>query len=405
MLDKINLKIIIVTFYCLININLTFSSDNDFKPINKLITSLKLEIEYDYFNGQIKIFNNKNKIIFLLDSPYILFDTKKFYINNFIKSEQGQIYIPNELVNMINIYFKENRIDSLNKQKLNKQKNNLTNIKDNFYLNIKKNNKEEPNYENKEEFKNIIYDKDNTEIDIKNKYFFKEKQENIKIKAIIIDPGHGGSDPGAVGFSGTKEKDIVLQAALILQDKLMELFPNKKIILTRESDIFLSLEKRAKIANYVFDKYGQSLFISLHVNASRSKKSYGFETWYLVEELRRNIIKKGELTEDKDVENVLNSMLNDEIYKESKYLATIIQNNIENEIGYISKNRGIKEQIYFVIKKSVMPAVLIEMGFNTNKYEEIRLTKYEYLNKVTQGIKKGVEDFIYEFEKTLGFTK
>ena len=255
----------------------------------------------------------------------------------------------------------------------------------------------------------MILNNDNNieeEVNVKNKYIYVDQEpKDIKINAIIIDPGHGGDDPGAIGYSGTKEKDIVLKTSLILYDKLKKIYPDKKIVLTRYNDTYISLDKRAKIANYVFNKYGNSLFISIHVNGSRSTKSHGFETWYLVEEYRRNIIRKGEISQDVDVENVLNSMLNDEIYKESKDLARRIQNYLVKEIGDVSRNRGIKEQTYFVIKKSIMPAVLVEIGFNTNKYEEARLTRYLYLNKITDGILNGILDFIKDYEKTYGYTK
>jgi len=387
---NLNKKIILIIFFIFLVFNI-LSDTQDYYPLNKIIKELNLKYKYDSLKNIIYIYKDTKTISVINDSPYILIDSKKYFINGFVKMEQGQYLMPKKSINILFKYFTGSNIEFNNDKK---NKNN-----DSFYLNIKRN-EYISNIENQED-----EIKKNESIEAKNNYIFEEQPKNIKINAIIIDPGHGGSDPGAVGYSGTKEKDIVLKAGLILKDKLKNKYPDKKIVMTRDKDIFLSLEQRAKIANYVFNKYGPSLFISIHVNASRSSKSYGFETWILIEEYRRKIIKKGEISDDIDVENIIDSMLNDEIYKESKELSKKIQNSLENYIGDVSKNRGIKEQTYFVIKKSIMPAVLIEIGFNTNKYEENRLTKYKYLNKIADGIYYGIESFIYEYEKTFGYTR
>lgn len=410
MKDKILIILILFIMFSYTSLN---SLDNGFVSINNIITTFELNVNYDSLVGRIELKKNIKSVILLLDSAYILIDNKEYFISGFIYIENGQIFIPEELENIINNYFSGKNIFKKSDTFIAENEN-----KGDYYLDIKRDNITKTAINDKEKETDIkrtdltddlIIKNDNDsfeKIDVKDKYIYIDKEpKNIKINAIIIDPGHGGEDPGAIGNSGTKEKDIVLKTSLILSEKLKEIYPDKKIVLTRYNDIFISLDKRANIANYVFNKYGNSLFISIHTNASRSTKSYGFETWYLVEEYRRNIIKKGEISQDVDVESILNSMLNDEIYKESQDLAKKIQNYLEQEIGDVSKDRGIKEQTYFVIKKSIMPAVLVEIGFNTNKYEEIRLTKYSYLNKITDGILNGISEFIKGYEKTNGYTK
>lgn len=403
MLKRNNLFFIII--FILININSVYSNEIELYSVNKLISSFKLNIEYDQVHGKITLSKSNKKVLLLLDSPYVIIGNKKYFINEFVTSEQGQFYIPQQTAVMISKYFSGEKIFSQVSKK-----ETIIDKTDKYYLNsfkqtadIDKKDKKDSIFVNDKKIE--ITEKEMEKVKVKEKYIFEKEPDKVDIKAIIIDPGHGGNDPGAIGYSGVKEKDVVLRTALILAEKLKKKYTKKKIILTRNRDVFIPLDKRAKIANYVFNKYGNTLFISIHVNASRSNKPYGFETWYLVEKCRRSIIKKGEISEDEDVEDVLNAMLNDEIYKESKELANTIQKSLEKNIGYVSLNRGIKEQTYFVIKKSIMPAVLVEIGFNTNKYEEIRLTKYSYLNKIAQGIFRGIMEFTDVYERTSGYTK
>jgi N-acetylmuramoyl-L-alanine amidase len=392
------IKIFKIFFYLLL-INTAISPDDlEYKSISYLIDKFNLNFYYDKDNCLLTLKQNEKKIIKIAnDSPFIIINDRKYFVDSYTVFKDGQFLLPSNAIKTIDNYFTGKNLFSSIQNKSNIAINNKK-----LYLNIKTNG-------NNNDETLIEENSSNDKIRIKNNYIFNyednDKPKEIKINAIIIDPGHGGSDPGAIGFNGSQEKDITLKTSLMLYNKLKEKYPDKKIILTRDKDTFVSLEKRSQIANYVFNKYGASLFISIHVNASRSSKSYGFETWILIEEYRRNIVKKGEVTDDKDVEKVLNSMLNDEIYLESKSLAKKVQNSLEKDIGYASLNRGIKEQTYFVIKKSIMPAILVEIGFNTNKYEEIRLTKYEYLNKIAEAISKGMVDFINEFEKSFGFTK
>jgi len=379
-----------------------FSESERFIPLNNFIQSYKIDIEYNNDIGKIILKKNSKIAVLLINSPYIVIENQNYFINDIVVFKNGTIFIPENLYLLIKKYLTSNK--NFNNLKY----ITLNNIDENYYLNSStalaqnKENEAEKKLNFTESKKIALVNN----VNVKDRYIYdKEVKEKIKINAIIIDPGHGGSDPGAIGFSGLKEKDVALKTSLLLYEKLNQNFKDKKIILTRDQDDYISLDKRSQIANFVFNKYGPSLFISIHVNASKSKKSYGFETWYLVEEYRRNIVKSGNISNDADVETVLNSMLNDEIYKESKYLANRIQFHLNNEIGYVTMDRGIKEQTYFVIKKSIMPAVLVEIGFNTNKYEELRLTKQEYLNKIATAILNGVIDFIKLYEQTNGYTK
>jgi len=375
---------ILLLFLLFFNFNL-FSNTGNYYSVNKIISFFKLDVKFDNIFDKLTLKKNEKEAILLLNSSFLYLGSNKILINDFIISEQGQYFIPIEsAIKVVNYFsFDKNQYHIVDGDIFvmeNENNNNIETITENNSNNTKIVNNNEIN-------KNI-----------------NEINDNL-IKAIILDPGHGGKDPGAVGYNDIKEKDIVLRTALLLKAKLEKNFTDKNFFLTRGKDKFIELEERAKIANEIQEKYGQSIFVSIHVNASRATKSYGFETWYLVNNYSRKIVKKGEISPDKDVENVVNSMLNEEIYKESKLLAKNIQNRLEQKIGNVSKNRGIKEEIYFVIKKSVMPAVLVEIGFNTNKFEAIRLTNYSYLDKIAEGIFDGIKDFVTEYEKTHGFSR
>lgn len=410
-MDK-KVEVIFLFIFLLCNKILFFAetdvrNDNKILSINEIAKVLDLKIKYDERDGRIVLISNKKRVILLLNSDYILLGEKLFFIATFIHKEQGFYYIDKKIALMIIRYFSIEKYELYVKARANNDEYRKSNENKQMFLNIKQELFE--NKGDKSDISNIVKDtelKNNNDNQIKsNIYITKNRPKDIKIKAIIIDPGHGGKDPGAIGYQGIREKDIVLKVGLILKEKLKNKFKDIKIILTRDKDIFIPLDKRAKIANYVYGKYGNSIFISIHVNASRSSKPYGFETWYLVSKQQRQIIKEGQVSNDKDVEKVLNAMLNDEIYKESKYLANNIENNLEKSIGYVSVKRGIKEESYFVIRNSIMPAILVEIGFNTNKYEAIRLTKYDYLNKIATGILKGIEEYVINYENTKGFTR
>ncbi|OHD41328.1 MAG: hypothetical protein A2086_06700 [Spirochaetes bacterium GWD1_27_9] len=384
----------ICVFLILLSIFNVYSLENNYYPLNKIISFLKLDTEYNSVTGSLLIKKNKKNVLITLNSSYLIFNNKKYFINDFVRSEQGQFFVPTKEALFIMKYFSPDKYEYYTKDgdiffQEKKEDKNDKNIEEIY---IDKENDNDSKKENLNNTKKLEINKD-------------IKEKKVKIEAIIIDAGHGGKDPGAIGYDDIKEKDIVLRTAHLITEKLKEFYPDKKIIMTRSKDVFIELEDRASIANKIFQKYGTSIFISIHVNASRSQKTYGFETWYLVSNYSRKIIKKGEVSKDKDVENIVNSMLNDEIYKESKDFAKKIQNGLEKKIGNVSKNRGIKEEVYFVIKKAIMPAVLVEIGFNTNKYEAIRLTKYSYLNNISEGIFSGIRNFIDDYEKTQGFRK
>ncbi|MCS7250325.1 MAG: N-acetylmuramoyl-L-alanine amidase [candidate division WOR-3 bacterium] len=221
------------------------------------------------------------------------------------------------------------------------------------------------------------------------------------IKLVVLDPGHGGKDPGAIGKMGTKEKDLNLKIAKKIKKYLEKL--GLEVILTRNSDVFVSLGERAKIAN----DNKADLFISIHCNSTPRKNSYacGFEVFFLSEARTdweravaqaENEVIKYEITKNDINDDFLSFILADlaqqEFLKESQELAVAIQDAVCAALNI--ENRGVKQAGFYVLKDAFMPAVLIECGFLSNRKEEVLLRKDWYQEKLARAIAEGVKKFI-----------
>lgn len=237
-------------------------------------------------------------------------------------------------------------------------------------------------------------------------------ESGYKIGAILIDPGHGGKDPGAVdthSINGKKvtirEKDINLSVGKMIYSKLKAAYPEKNILMTRSTDRFLSLSERTDIANAVKLKDREAvLYISVHVNSSLDKTASGYEVWYLSPGYRRTVLEKtGDV--DKNLFTVMNSMMEEEYTTESILIAKFIMDGMEAQVGKLSNARGIKAEEWFVVRNSNMPAVLVELGFLTNEKEAVNLNNNSYLQKLSLGIYNGLTAFITHFERSRGFTE
>ncbi len=234
---------------------------------------------------------------------------------------------------------------------------------------------------------------------------------SYKVGAILIDPGHGGKDPGAIGTyisDGKKitvrEKDIVLKVGLMLYKQLKKAYPDKKILITRTDDHFLELEERTDIANSVkINDHEAILYVSIHANASLDKNASGYEVWYLTPNYRRNVIGSSS-EENKEIVPILNSMMEEEFTTESMLIAKFIMDSLKVQIGDKSKARGIKAEDWFVVRNAKMPSVLVEMGFVTNQKEAALLNDNTYLKKISLGLYNGISAFVEHFERSRGFT-
>ncbi|MDX2245983.1 MAG: N-acetylmuramoyl-L-alanine amidase [Bacteroidia bacterium] len=228
------------------------------------------------------------------------------------------------------------------------------------------------------------------------------------IRTVIIDAGHGGKDPGAVG-SRYHEKDITLSVALQLKRILNESMPELKVVLTRETDVFLALHKRAQVAK---DNQGD-FFISIHCNALKNNTKYGAETYVLgINEGQENyetIIAENEaiLFEDNygdmyggfdpsSPEGYIYFKLLKNVFRnESTRLAEKIQHQYSSRIG--RKDRGVKQAPFVVLYLSGMPALLTETGFITNYEEETFLASESGQIYIASCIYRAIKSYNMEF--------
>ncbi len=228
------------------------------------------------------------------------------------------------------------------------------------------------------------------------------------IKRIILDPGHGGVDPGAIGFSkDNHEKNIVLDIAKKLKKRL-EYELDIEVLMTRDTDEFISLRNRSKFAN---ENQGD-LFISIHCNASPNRKTTGIEVFFLspaktndaraVEALENSVVQKYEGGEDAvrrydDLSFILMDMAQTEQLQESCDLAWKLQANLVSASR--SVDRGVKQAGFYVLRVSFMPAVLVELGFISNKDEEKKLLSSSYQDKLVAALYEGIKDFKFKYDR------
>jgi len=232
-----------------------------------------------------------------------------------------------------------------------------------------------------------------------------QKQATAVKKRIVVDPGHGGHDPGAVGPRNLYEKDVVLDVALKLK-KILAQDQDFEVFLTRETDVFIPLEQRTAIAN----SKNADLFISIHANASTRRDAKGIETyllsWATNEEAmkvaaRENAISLKKMKKMNEGRDVLDIMLSDlrreDKREESLKLATFVQQNMISGLNKSYSHivdHGVKQALFYVLFGAQMPSVLVEVSFISNPLEEKLLAKDSYRVELAQSIASGVNKYM-----------
>ena len=238
-----------------------------------------------------------------------------------------------------------------------------------------------------------------------------EDSSHYQIAAIIIDPGHGGDDPGASSTHTVNgkplvasEKDINLKSAKYLQELLTKAYPGKRILITRDSDITCSLEERTSIANAVPIRKNEAIiYISIHANSSRDKNAKGFEVWHLKSDYRRNVLDESHFPDSPELRKIMNLLTEEAFMTESIKIADSILTSLKSAMGKSMPSRGLKEEDWFVVRRSRMPAVLVELGFVSNRDDALIMTSDEGLRKLTEAVYKGIVEFVGAFERSGGF--
>lgn len=224
------------------------------------------------------------------------------------------------------------------------------------------------------------------------------RQLGLTVKRIVLDPGHGGKDPGCFFDGGIKEKDIVLAIAKKLKLKIEKRL-SCEVLLTRTTDIFIPLDERTAFANIK----KADLFISLHVNAHREPGIFGIETYFLnmtTDKQAVLVAARENATSEKnisDLQSILNDLMLNTKISESNRLAHSVQDGIMRDLRkkyQANKSLGVKQAPFYVLIGAEMPAILIETGFITNSTDRKKLIGDNYKDVVSEGISRGVEDYI-----------
>jgi len=229
------------------------------------------------------------------------------------------------------------------------------------------------------------------------------RQLGLGVRTVVIDPGHGGVDPGAISKSGLQEKTVNLDIALALR-KLLKEKAGLDAILTRESDVDVPLENRTVIAN----QKRADLFVSIHSNAHRDRKRGGVETFFLNISPDPSVIALAaseNATSSKrigDMKTVLQKIVQNSKILESRDLAEKIQKNLVKSLSGdlpTIKDLGVKGGPFWVLIGGEMPSVLVEVSHLSNAKEEAKLKTKKYREMAAQGIYNGIMEYIRSLGK------
>lgn len=247
-------------------------------------------------------------------------------------------------------------------------------------------------------------------------YSASAQDSGVALRTVVLDPGHGGNDPGAISLDGKlTEKSVVLDVALILGKMIKDAYPDVKVIYTRDKDVFIPLNTRADIAN----KNHADLFISLHCNSVPKNKTApsGCETYVMgmsksdsnMEVTKREnsvILMEDDYTtkyQGYDPNNpesaIFFNLMQNAYFEQSLKMAELCQKQLSK--GPISTNRGIKQGALLVLWRTTMPSVLVEMGFITNKSDRNTLASKEKRTQLASRLFAAFKEFKEQYDGTV----
>jgi N-acetylmuramoyl-L-alanine amidase len=229
------------------------------------------------------------------------------------------------------------------------------------------------------------------------------RQLGLKVRTIAIDAGHGGRDPGAIGKGGTKEKDVTLDIAKRLA-ALVKKGIGCNVVMTRDRDVFVPLEERPAIAR----TKGADLFVSIHVNASRRRRTRGIETYIqglrasdrdaMATAARENSSTGRTLSElDDELAKILTGLRMESNDEDSIHLAHAVQDTLVSAAGPLTGREGdlgVKRAFFYVLINTGMPSILAEVGFISNPTEERLLRKESFRQALAEALYEGVKKYV-----------
>jgi N-acetylmuramoyl-L-alanine amidase len=326
----------------------------EYLRINELTKAFQAKMNADMIQQRLYLNLYDQQLIFLLESSYLEFNGEVYNMKLPLLNREGKYYVPISFVqHLLPLFFPD-------------------------------------------------------KIEVKGRKIKAKNVNDTSLRVIVLDPGHGGKDPGAVGFSKKiYEKDIVLSIAKKLKI-LLEKHLDVVVLLTREDDLFVSLQDRTKFAN----QNHANLFISLHCNAHRRATAGGMEVYYLstaktddaraVEALENAVVYEYEggteaVQKYDDLSFILADMAQNEHLKESNELAIRLQQDLITATNL--QDRGVKQANFYVLRGAFMPAVLVELGFLSNREEEKLLSSNAFQEKLANALFEGIKNFKIKYDK------
>ncbi len=246
------------------------------------------------------------------------------------------------------------------------------------------------------------------EIEQQNAQVISRDVEKWKLNTIVLDAGHGGKDPGTIGFSGTREKDVALNIVHDLGTFIAQKWPDVNVVYTRKDDRFIPLHERGKIAN----QSGGKLFISVHCNASPNRSARGSEVYILglhknkaaldVAMFENSVIRQEDNFQEQykgfsEEHLIMSSMAQNAFAKQSTSLAQYIIRPVDRQSS-VNNARGVRQAGFMVLWTPSMPSILVEVGYLSNPEEEQMLRDRQVQTKVAFGIFKGVQAYRKNYE-------
>lgn len=238
-----------------------------------------------------------------------------------------------------------------------------------------------------------------------------EQKKKMKFDVVVIDAGHGGKDPGTIGYHHIEEKNIALSVALKVGHYITKNLPGVKVVYTRHNDTFIPLKERGHIAN----KAKGDLFISIHCNSSPAHSAHGTEIWILgqskshtaLEVMKRenSVVKlenDNETPQLTDEQLLLYELANSGNMANAQKLATLLDHQFKYRAH--RHTRGVKQAGFVVLYYASMPAILVELGFISNKKEALFLDSDYGQNIMASAIYRAVKEYKEEYDRSQNFT-
>jgi N-acetylmuramoyl-L-alanine amidase len=336
---------------------LSIEKKNYFKASN-LIESLKIKIsEKDNLTDIIELVGtNQKRINFLVNTNFMSYNGKVYFLEDKIRYKKNELFLPRGTLKSILNYLVDENFS-------------ITNLSEEIYYKI--------------------YSRETL------------VQEEISLQSIIIDPGHGGREYGATSIHSDHEKIYNLEISILLEKYLKKKFPHLNVYMVRENDKIYSLDERSNMANTKLNISKNTIFLSIHCNSIKGedRSPKGFEVYYLdqkksiYEDREKLTIQKSIINSDRspDIQKIYSDMYVSMVQRRSILLAQSIEKNLKNLLGKRMRSRGVKRESFHVLRKNLMPAVLIEIGFLTNEDDFKIIANADMQNLIVKGIYEGIK--------------